>query len=127
MVREPSANRKRGGLRYSFPRPPPRPVSKPPWPTPATLLHSFCRLPHLRRRNCMADNTTSASSAPAPWITTAKAPGGSYEVPPAGAHLGWGIALIDLGTHEEELKDRDGVARTKEFRKLAIVLELPGC
>ena len=60
------------------------------------------------------------------WEHVAKA-APATEVPPAGPQLAVCQALIDLGTHTEDVKDKDGVTKQKDFHKTYLAFELTGC
>jgi hypothetical protein len=59
----------------------------------------------------------------APWKQTANN-GTKTEIPPAGSHPAVCVALIDLGTHTDTVKDDKGVEKQKDFRRILIVWEL---
>jgi hypothetical protein len=55
------------------------------------------------------------------WVQEAKsAP--TTEVPPAGPALAVCVALLDLGTHTEEVKDKSGVVKNKDFHKVYLLI-----
>src|SRR5262245_33714792 len=60
------------------------------------------------------------------WVLEAKA-APANEVPPAGPQLAVCVALIDLGTHTEEVKDKDGAVKQKDFHKIYVAFELTAC
>jgi predicted RecA/RadA family phage recombinase len=62
------------------------------------------------------------------WTMKTPAPGGAFEVPPAGLKAGVLVGLIDLGTHDDEFTDpKTNETRTKAVRKVFLVWELTGC
>jgi hypothetical protein len=65
-----------------------------------------------------------------PWEVVAETGGGDYEVVKAGAYPAVLVALVDLGTHEEEFEEKDGKnkgqKKIKNMRKVLLVWELTG-
>lgn len=65
----------------------------------------------------MADN---------PFVVKATSGGGAVgEVPPVGSHAAVLVAVIDLGSHTETFKQKDGSEVDKTLRKVRLVWELP--
>ncbi len=60
-----------------------------------------------------------------PWAGTASTGGGTKDIPDEGTHPAVCVALIDLGTHEQEFKDKDtGEVKSATYRKILFVWEL---
>lgn len=63
------------------------------------------------------------------FTQTAKSGGNGegFEIPPAGSHPAVLVALVDLGTHDEEFTDeKTGAKKTKAMRKVYLCWELTG-
>ena len=71
-----------------------------------------------------------ATTAASPWDLTAKSGGGDFETLKAGAYPAVLVALVDLGTHQEEFEEREGKRKgqktVKDMRKVLLVWELTG-
>src|ERR1700676_3874947 len=50
-----------------------------------------------------------------------------YEIPPSGQQIAVVVGVIDLGTHEQESKAKDGTISTWDRRSVLICWELPAC
>lgn len=61
-----------------------------------------------------------------PWKQRATSGGGEFDVPDAGSHPAVLVALIDLGTHDEEFDDKKKQTKViKQIRKVYMAWELP--
>lgn len=54
-----------------------------------------------------------------------KTGGGDYSIPPEGNHVAVLVAMVDLGTHNKEFKDKDsGEVSYKDYRQIFLAWEL---